>query len=126
MNCATAAIQVCGNSDCKQKNWPLRFEYTHEQPSYALAPLQMSTTATTVHRNRRPHPPPDTSKHYTEVPPRNVKEHSALYKIVKRLDPEIAFGELEPAEKIAVLVAALLVVMLAIGGPIYLVRYALS
>jgi hypothetical protein len=86
----------------------------------------MSATATTAHRHRRPYPPPDTSKHYTEVPPRNVKEHSSLYKMIKRLDPEIAFGELEPAEKVAVLVAALLVLVLAIGGPIYLIRYAMS
>lgn len=86
----------------------------------------MSTTTTAVHRNRRPYPPPDTSKHYTEVPPQNVKKHSALYIMLKRLDPEIAFGELEPAEKAVVLAAALLVLLLAIGGPIYLVRYAMS
>lgn len=86
----------------------------------------MSTPTATAHRNRRPYPAPDTSKHITEVPPRNVKQHSTLYKMIKRLDPEIAFGELEPAEKVAVLLAALLVLVLAIGGPIYLVRYALS
>lgn len=86
----------------------------------------MSTPTTTVHRNRRPYPAPDTSKHITEVPPVSVKKHSTLYKMIKRLDPEIAFGELEPAEKIAVLAAALLVLVLAIGGPIYLLRYAMS
>ncbi|KPI87271.1 hypothetical protein ABL78_3666 [Leptomonas seymouri] len=86
----------------------------------------MSSSTTTVHRSRRPYPPADTSKHYTEVPPRNVKQHSALYKMIKRLDPEIAFGELEPAEKVTVLVIAILTLALAIGGPIYLVRYAMS
>ncbi|KPA79619.1 hypothetical protein ABB37_05415 [Leptomonas pyrrhocoris] len=86
----------------------------------------MSSTTTTVHRNRRPYPPPDTSKHYTEVPPRTVKQHGALYKMIKRLEPEIAFGELEPAEKVFVTVAGLLILTLALWGPIYLVRYAMS
>ncbi|KAK7200310.1 hypothetical protein NESM_000084000 [Novymonas esmeraldas] len=86
----------------------------------------MSATTATASRNRRPHPPQDTSKHYTEVPPTVVKQHNPIYRAIKRLDPEIAFGELEPAEKVVVVIAALVVVALAIGGPVYVIRYALS
>lgn len=88
--------------------------------------MSATATATTVHRNRRPHPPPDTSKHYTEVPPTTVRQYNPIYRAIKRLDPEIAFGELEPAEKVVLVAAALLIIGLAIGGPLYVISYALS
>ncbi|KAG5502877.1 hypothetical protein JKF63_04647 [Porcisia hertigi] len=86
----------------------------------------MYSAPTTVHRNRRPYPPQDTSKHYTEVVRNAVKECNPIYCAIKRLGPEIAFGDLEPAEKAAVLIAALLVVALVIGGPTYILRQMLS
>ncbi|KAL7696401.1 hypothetical protein N2W54_004838 [Lotmaria passim] len=84
----------------------------------------MSSAAGSTHRNRRPYPAPDTSKHYTEVPPRNIKQHSSFYKMMKRLDIEIAFSEMEPAEMVGVVTVVLLLLVLMIGGPIYLLLYA--
>lgn len=86
----------------------------------------MYATATTVHRNRRPYPPQDTSKHYTEVPPASVKQCNPIYRAIKRLGREIAFEEYEPVEKVVVVIIFLLIVALAIGGPMYIIRYALS
>ncbi|XQJ27612.1 hypothetical protein NXY56_003619 [Leishmania guyanensis] len=85
----------------------------------------MYTTATTVHRNRRPYPPPDASKHYTEVPTATVRQHNPIYRFIKRLGPEIAFGDLEPAEKVIMVISVLVTVALTIGGPIYITHYML-
>ncbi|KAG5503295.1 hypothetical protein GH5_04363 [Leishmania sp. Ghana 2012 LV757] len=86
----------------------------------------MYAAGATVHRTRRPYPPPDNSKHYTEVPPRTVKQHNAIYCARKRLSTDFGVDDMQAMEKIGMLIAVLLFVLLAVGGPIYIIRYALS
>ncbi|KAG5477017.1 hypothetical protein LSCM1_05351 [Leishmania martiniquensis] len=86
----------------------------------------MYATATTVHRTRRPYPPPDDSKHYTEVPPATVKQYNPIFRAIKRLGVDFGIMDLDAGERVAVFIAATLLVALFIGGPIYIVRYAFS
>lgn len=85
----------------------------------------MSTTATAMRRTSKTYPPPDKSKYYDEVPRVAVKKWNPIYKYIARFGPEIAFGELEPAEQLLTLFLIFVAVGLALGIPIYIAVYAL-